>query len=378
MKRFLAIFLLTVVIGLAFVHVLYRDRINLLEMARDFIERPDDQAPDAGGPTPEPRVVRDEASPPHIHNGQRGRWANDPEKIRRLALQTVVGDEASGHRFRKINDIEFGPTGEVFVLDRGNKSIEVFDSNGEHLRTLGIKEKRRRIMLDPTDMAVDRAGRIYIADGLKGILILDVRGQLLNALDLPYKAERVVIDSRGHIIVLTPGEQYLLRKFNPQGQEFVAFGEQEEPSETMRRIFSRGSLAIDARDNVYVSYIYPYQIVKFNSEGQRVLAFDRELEIAIPPPTIERDKAGKITHVFRQEISYEIRLGPDGLVYNLVKTRGAKGGNVIDVFSPEGTYLQSYYLADNAASFALFNDQLVLSRLADGPVIEKYRVEKMQ
>ncbi|MFQ5771956.1 MAG: NHL repeat-containing protein [bacterium] len=357
MKRKITILFLILVLVLAFVQLLYKDKINLLEVVKNPLSKGKVKFVEG-----RKRVVRDGSPFEFIHNNRYGEWRADPNKQRQLIQQSKIGGkQAKGEfQFRNALDIEFDAQGNLYVLDKGNKSIEVFNPESKHLRTLAVGPNRERIMSEPTDLALDRRGNVYVSDRRKGILILKTDGSLLRSFRLAYQAEQLVVDSQGHIIVLTPSEEFRFHKLNSRGRELWVFGEQDEPSKALRQVFSQGILILDAEDNLYLSFTYPYRIEKYSSNGQKILAFDRELEILVTPPTIERSKDGTIKRVYRQEISYDLAIGPNGLIYNLMRTKGAKGGNIIDIFSPEGAYLQSFYLSANAISFALQHERLAL------------------
>ncbi|MFQ5709745.1 MAG: hypothetical protein ACE5HO_20005, partial [bacterium] len=344
MKRFFTTLFLMVVVGLGFVQLLYKDKFNLLEVAKSLLFKK------AGvhitrSVSGSVKLVGNEQPVENIHNDQIGRWFNDTSKQRRLQLQYRIGKKAAtAFEFKKALAVEFDSEGNLYVLDRAYKTIEVFSAQGKYIRTLGIGERRRRFMSDPSDLALSASGRIYISDRKKGVLVFQKTGRLQRILGLPYRPQQLAIDSKEQIVVLTPSEDYLLHKLSSAGKELIAFDKQAEPSRGLRQVFGKGSLAIDAADNVYLSYLYPYRIVKYSPEGVRIVAFDRELEIPITPPTIKRDKEGKVKHVFRQKVSYDLEIGADGLLYNLVQTKGDRGGDLIDVFSLEGHYLSSFYL----------------------------------
>jgi tetratricopeptide (TPR) repeat protein len=66
------------------------------------------------------------------------------------------------------------PAGHVYVLDRGNKRIDVFDPDGGILWTLGPVLPGGVQLDDPRDIAVGGGGRILVADrGLRVVVVIE-------------------------------------------------------------------------------------------------------------------------------------------------------------------------------------------------------------
>lgn len=359
MKRFLAILFITILLGLGTVHLLFRDQIDLIEMVRAKLSKTKKVLKMNRA---ESKIVNDPTEPPRKHNQLTPQWGSDASKQRYLELQYTIGGNQEDHRFsfRKVIDLEFADSGNLFVLDFNNKSIELFDARGQHVRTLGIGKNRDRLLLKPTDLEVDEAGRVYVADRRKGVLVLNSNGKLLKTITSPYKIEQIALNSQNQIVALTPANKYLLHKLNTSGREILTFGFQEEASAALRQVFGQAMLAMDSNDYLYVSFQYPYKIMKFSAAGRALLEFDRPLQIAINPPTIYRRQDGSIKQVFRQQISYDLKMAEDGLLYNLVRTKGAKAADVLDAFSAQGDYLQRFYLVSEVSRFAIWENYLAL------------------
>lgn len=367
------ILILTLFLSFIFLQYIHQDHIDLLGRIKKLLSKTTETT--HFKPHNSVRVVKTTRNPQYIHNERFGLWFNEYEKQQRLEILHEIGGKEQQEVIQFVNatDVTFDSKGNLYVLDRGYKTIEVFDREGKHVKRLGVLSKRRRIMHDPSDLVIDENGNLYIADRRKGIIILNANGQLRRILDTPYVIEQIVLDSKNHIIALTPQHKFFLHKFTSYGRELMAFGEQEEPSVELRKAFSQSSLAIDADDNIYVSYVYPYRIVKYSPEGEPLLTFDRELEITVTPPTIERDKQNKIKRIVRQAISYDIHVSSEGLIYNLVRIKGAMGGDVLDMYNTSGQYLITFYLGGNYISFDLFKDQIALLSPFKLQRVERYR-----
>jgi len=350
-----------VVLSLIFVQVVYREQFDLWEYVKTQFTGSDELRYEG-----QPRqVVPGNNDVGKVTNSPLPDWSDDPGKTRLLHLQNTIGGE-EGFNFREATAITSGEDGRLYVLDYGNKSIEVFTKDGAHAASLGRDKTDRLLLSKPTDLTVSSA-----SDRRKGILVFSATGQLVRTLPMPAPVWSLALNSKQEMIVLTPANPYLLHKFGRDGEELLAFGYQEEETPALRTVFGQSSVAIDAEGNVYVSYVYPYRIVKYDSSGHAVLEFSRELNRNITPPTVHR-KNGRIVGVTRQEISFGIAAGADGLIYNLIRTGGGRGGNVIDVFSKKGAYLQSFYLNANAFAFALFDNFIAIG---SSPPLKAQKIE---
>jgi sugar lactone lactonase YvrE len=90
----------------------------------------------------------------------------DGKTIRTLAKKTAT------YELKRPVDLTFDALGHLFVLDRGQSSVLVFNSKGVLLTTFTIAEKVAGAFRKASALAVDRAGRLYIYDdGAKRILV---------------------------------------------------------------------------------------------------------------------------------------------------------------------------------------------------------------
>jgi DNA-binding beta-propeller fold protein YncE len=67
--------------------------------------------------------------------------------------------------FNRPTDIAFAPNGDFYVTDGyGNSRVVKFSSNGRFLKTWGTKGRGKGQFDTPHSVAVDRQGRVYVAD----------------------------------------------------------------------------------------------------------------------------------------------------------------------------------------------------------------------
>jgi tripartite motif-containing protein 71 len=76
-------------------------------------------------------------------------------------------------------DLVFSATDELYVLDYGNKRVQVLDPQGKYLREIGgvIDDVK---FINPIDIAMDEKNYLYVADrGRHAVIILDEQGKEL-------------------------------------------------------------------------------------------------------------------------------------------------------------------------------------------------------
>jgi outer membrane protein assembly factor BamD (BamD/ComL family) len=84
----------------------------------------------------------------------------------------TLAKKAATYQLRNPVDLAFDTLGHLFVLDRGQSSVLVFNPKGVLLATFTIAEKAAGAFRKAVALAVDRAGRLYIYDdGAKRVLV---------------------------------------------------------------------------------------------------------------------------------------------------------------------------------------------------------------
>lgn len=117
------------------------------------------------------------------------------------------------------------PNGDLYVVDRGNSRIQVYDAAGRHLRSLARWGKGEGELSAPASAAWTRDGRLAVADALNHrIVIFEPDGSgshsfgALGSGDGEFNLPReIVCDGEGRLVVLDRGNQRL-QFFSADGQ----------------------------------------------------------------------------------------------------------------------------------------------------------------
>ena len=108
---------------------------------------------------------------------ERGRlWVLDreQEQVLRYELDGTAEGPVISREWRRPEALTVDAIGNVYVLDRDAKTVDIFAPNGQLVATVGPVLLDQTELRSPRDVAVDGAGRLYIADrDLETVLILE-------------------------------------------------------------------------------------------------------------------------------------------------------------------------------------------------------------
>jgi streptogramin lyase len=110
---------------------------------------------------------------------------------------------------REITRMAVDGEGGIVLLDRGDKSVRIFDETGRLLRSLGPRTDMRK----PVDVAVDRFQNAYVIEEDAGVLVFSPQGQLLASIGTQelHKPKALTLDPSGAVLVYDEKAQKVLR-----------------------------------------------------------------------------------------------------------------------------------------------------------------------
>lgn len=99
----------------------------------------------------------------------------------RELLLTLPTDPANGEsRLYQPTNIAVDRTGRIYVSDTGGFAVQVYDAQGKHLRKIGDLGLSPGSFALPKGIGVDREQRLYVADASTGVIqLFDDEGRLL-------------------------------------------------------------------------------------------------------------------------------------------------------------------------------------------------------
>ena len=144
-------------------------------------------------------------------------------------VRTMIrfGDET----LKNPQDMRMGPDGYLYIADNGNKRILVVDTQGNFIREIVDKKN----MKSPMGVFVDENLNVYVADDkARAVLVYDKNGkfqqeytkpthQLFGA-TAPYVPQKVVLDKRGNLYIVSKGNTNGIVQISPVGGgEFLGY-----------------------------------------------------------------------------------------------------------------------------------------------------------
>lgn len=205
--------------------------------------------------------------------------------IQKLSPTGVLLQTVGGGVIEFPSGVAVDSAGNIYVADDSNKSVLKFSSTGVLQQTVGSA-----LLLSPDSVAVDGAGNIYVADrGLlpvvprvvifnsAGSFLRTVGGGLLNSSD------GVALDSAGNIYVADSGNNSI-QKFSSADVLLQSVGGLNFPN----------GVALDSAGKIYVANTGNDSIKVFNPDGSLQQTISQDAGAFNLPMGVAVDSAGRI------------------------------------------------------------------------------------
>lgn len=199
----------------------------------------------------------------------------DPEGKLLLSLGTKgrAGDKPD--QFDRPTDVAVTPTGEFYVTDGyGNARVLKFDRVGMLLKQWGTKGKGEGEFDLPHAVCLDAKGRVYVGDRENNrVQVFDAEGKFLHQWKesgAPYG-----LFLAGDRLFVADGRAGWVRALGPDGKSVGRFGEKGTAAGQFQMPHM---LCVDSRGDVYVAEVNNKRVQKFTASsadswvGQKVLA----------------------------------------------------------------------------------------------------------
>ncbi len=148
------------------------------------------------------------------------------------------------------------------------------------------------------------------------------------------------------------------------------------PDPEQAPFLNQAHIAVNARGEVAMGFIYPYKLVFFSRAGYPRFSILIHPKFLVAPPTFQKEK-GKILRMVRQSIIYDVHWFGRRL-YVLVTPEQAQAASYMDVFSPKGTFLERFYLPLNALKMTHLGNLLYFLGYWPKYGIDAYRIVRIR
>jgi DNA-binding beta-propeller fold protein YncE len=180
----------------------------------------------------------------------------------------VRGSAGEWHPYRHLrlftepNDVAIGPAGEIYVSQghgKGDSRVLKFDRDGNYLKTWGKTGKEQGEFNVPHSVAVDAAGLIYVADrGNQRVQVFDAEGAFVREMHLPGTPCGLHI-TRDGFIYLAHGHAGQILKLDLSGKVLGVTGSQ---GKALGQYGEAHFLALSAKAEIYVADTLNWRVQK--------------------------------------------------------------------------------------------------------------------
>lgn len=206
------------------------------------------------------------------------KFSPDGELLMTLGRKGVAGDGRD--TFRKPNDVVVAPDGSIFVADGhgsgegrpANNRIVKFAPDGTYLMEFGTPGSGDGELDEPHALAMDSQGRLFVGDrGNSRVQIFDQQGNHLETWTQFGRPSGLFIDDDDILYVADSESNY---RRNPGWKRGIRIGSvtdgfvdafipDPEPNQNESGTSGAEGVAVDADGNVYGAEVGPRQVVKY-------------------------------------------------------------------------------------------------------------------
>jgi len=149
------------------------------------------------------------------------------DKQRKIKIR-IAAQESDRYKFKLLQDVAVDRQGRIYALDSMGAPVQVFDRNGKYMYRFGFNGEGERDLAFPSALFIDRNDQVWIVDRAQHALkVFDRTGTFLRRFGSYGLGEGMLfhpvdadLDSFGHVIVLETGSRRmqvfaLARPFEP-------------------------------------------------------------------------------------------------------------------------------------------------------------------
>jgi DNA-binding beta-propeller fold protein YncE len=178
-----------------------------------------------------------------------------------IGKKDVAGDNSSHDTFNGVSDVVMAPNGNIFVSDGegGNTRVVKFTGDGTFIKTWGTKGSGQGQFSGPHCIAMDSGGRLYVCDrGNKRIQVFDQEGAYISEMAQFGTPVSIAFDSSDTIFVASPAPENKVTIGTASGKVL----------ETIDGLDSAHGIAVDSHGNIYVAESAGKAVLKYARGAQ--------------------------------------------------------------------------------------------------------------
>jgi hypothetical protein len=319
-------------------------------------------------------------------------------EVFRLEKDLSIG-KAEGEKeyvFSQIGGIAVDAEGRIYIIDRADADVRVFDANGIYSRTIGGKGQGPGETQMPVFIQVTSRNELAIFDYASARSVYySLDGRFLRQIPTGHPVQPLKLDSQGNLVgfaILAPPPLggKVLKKYGPPSNlsEDIARETSGRP-----RVLEIGRPALYAcvtpDDHVVWGNSEKYMFNLLNAEGKLLKTIEREYDPVEITSKDQEKYQEKYADVLRAGYKLEFHshfpafsgiFADDGgrlFVKTYERAEGAAGSYYYDVFDPEGRYEAKIPLAMDLGAGSVWKRHKFYAVESDEnglPVVNRYEV----
>jgi sugar lactone lactonase YvrE len=294
--------------------------------------------------------------------------------------QVVIGGS-----FNILKSVAVGPSGNIYATSQGGQGVVIINGTDESVKIFGQNGTANGQFANgsPAGIALDAAEKIYVADrGNNRIQVFDKNGNFLSAHAVGSFPNGIDIDGSGKICVVEEGN-HGFKLFNSSFGLIKSVG--GAVGSGNGQFNSPDGVSFDQFGNFFIADRSNFRIQKFNTAGDFVLAFGTSgtLDGQFSEPTsvkvynsevyvsdaTNRLQVFDLNGVWKRKATYPAEGNYFGIAFtatgNLVLA--SSGSERIAIYNPAGTLLKSY--GSKSSADGGLNYPSGVARLSNGDIV---------
>ena len=319
-------------------------------------------------------------------------------EILRLEKDLTIG-KAEGEKeyiLSSIGGIAVDSENRVYIIDRDDANVRVFEANGNYSRTIGQKGQGPGETQMPVFIQITSENELAIYDYASAHAVYySLDGKFLRQVPTGHPLQPVELDSRGNLVgfeILAPPPLggKVLKRYGPNFS-FLADVAKEEPGKM--RTFEIGRPALYACTTVGDAVVWgnseSYLLHILDSKGELVRTIEREYDPVAITSNDREEYRKKYAGALQAGLTLDFRVhfpafcgisADDGgriFVKTYERAEKAAGSICYDVFDPEGRYDARVSLSVDLSAGSVWKNQKLYTIETDEqgfPVVNRYDV----
>jgi len=150
-----------------------------------------------------------------------------PQIVLKPDLTIGVEDGNENLMFGSISRIDLDGKGNIYILDYKGRKIGVFDSNGQHKRTIPVPAGQGpKEATNLSGIAVTPQGTLYINDmNSRKIIVFDPEGRFVRSFLVDFMISSIGCPGTENLVGIGPHNKKIFHVFDPAGKLLDSFGE---------------------------------------------------------------------------------------------------------------------------------------------------------